>query len=343
MDLADLVQAGGILRRFLSTPAIHFIVIGGLLFGAERLWWKSGDGAIREPLVVPASRIERVREDFRMNYRRLPDPTEDRALIDKAIDEEVLYRRALAIGLDRGNRFVRDHLLTLMGYLADDPRRADDALLDEAYALGLDRSDIVIRRALIETMRLVATRPGAADLPTDDDLRAAYERNADLFRKPERVRLSQVFLSRDRHGDSLAADAESAIRRLRAERLDPAAAALPGDAFLYGNHLPLLSEPDLERRLGSGFVKALAGQPEGKWIGPLESAYGLHLVWIHERRPGENSPFESVRARLEYLARHERSEERARESIAEWRSAYDIRIELPGSARAANRGEGELG
>lgn len=343
MDLARLVPAGGILRRFLSTPAIHFIVIGGLLFGAERLWRKSGDGAIREPLVVPASRIERVREEFRSSYARSPDPIEDQALIDKAIEEEVLYRRALAIGLDRGNRFVRDRLLTLMGYLADDPRRADEALLEEAYALGLDRSDIVIRRGLIETMRLIATRPGAADPASEDELRAAYEGNADLFRKPARIRLSQVFFSRDRRGGSLAADAETAIRHLQAGRVDPASAVLPGDPFLYGNDLPLLSEPDLERRLGSGLVKALVGQPEGEWIGPLESAYGLHLVWIHERRPGEILPFESVRARLEHLVRHERSEERARQSIAEWRNAYDIHVELPGSARAASRGDGGLG
>ena len=329
------------MKRFFLTPAVHFFLIGSLLFAVERLWQTSRPP--REELLIPASRIERLREGFHGAYGQPPGPAEDRALIQRAIDEEVLFHRALAAGLDRDNGFIRDRLLTVMEFLNDNAQRSEASLLEEARVLGLDRSDPVIRRSLVETMELVASRVGGDDPVTEAELRAAYEQHAGSFEKVPSIRLSQLFLSRSRRGAALAENARALMHRLKALRLDPGAAASQSDPFPYGTDFPLLAEVDLDRRFGSPFVTALAGQPERQWIGPLESSYGLHLVWIHERRPAERLPFESVRDRLERLIRYDRGKEHARRTIAEWRKQYDVRVELPEKSRTATLPKGGLG
>src|SRR5206468_1958771 len=82
----------------------------------------------------------RLRRSFEQQFGRAPNPREEAALVDHAIDEEVLYRRALELGLDRGNRVVRQRLVATMRLVADDVAKDDESLYREALRLLLDRT-----------------------------------------------------------------------------------------------------------------------------------------------------------------------------------------------------------
>jgi hypothetical protein len=43
-----------------------------------------------------------------------------------------------------------------------------------------------------------------------------------------------------------------------------------------------------------GFFEQLAGLPTGTWDGPVVSAYGTHLVLVHETIPGGALPFDDI-------------------------------------------------
>jgi hypothetical protein len=47
--------------------------------------------------------------------------------------------------------------------------------------------------------------------------------------------------------------------------------------------LPPSSPSRLAARLGAGFAEAVSELPTGIWSEPIQSSYGLHLVWVHER------------------------------------------------------------
>ena len=274
------------MRSVLRAPALHFLVAGTLLFGAKAI-------------------VERTR----------PAPASGPAVSD----EELLYREALALGVDRQDPAVRERLVRLGGFVGED-RAERDALEQEARRLGLEHSDLVVRRHLAEIMRLAAGRLDAADMPTDDDLRAYLAAHADAFRAPALVRFTQVYLARDHHGAALESDAARLLDELRRDHVRPADAPARGDASLVGADLGPIAPADLDRRFGPGFSASLEDAPVGTWIGPVRSSYGLHLVWVHDRVPARTPTFDSVRAQVLHHVLRERSAARAEERIAALRA-----------------------
>ena len=278
--------------------SIHFILIGALLFVADRRWLPAAPAAYRPVIVAPADQV----------------------------DDEVLFHEALAQAFDHRDPIVRQRLVALARYLdLADPD--DDAALErEARALGLERSDPTLRRHLIEMMRLAAAGLGAADMPDEPALRAYYAAHPDRFARPTRTTLTHVYLSRDRHGDAVGGAADSLLTQLRARGIMPDAAGGLGDPFARGAHVSAASTAQLARSFGPEFAAAVAELPERVWSGPIASPYGLHLVFVEARRPEEPQRFAAARNRVVHELLRERSAERLRAALDTLRTRYDVRI-----------------
>jgi hypothetical protein len=316
------------MRRLAAAPLLHFVAIGVLLFAA-RGWWNGR--AAREQIVVSAADVARLREAWTREHGVRPDAEAERGLLSAAIDEEVLFREALALGLDREDGAVRERLVRLGGFVGEDTD-GEEALVAEARRLGLDRSDLVIRRHLVQMMRLATERVGAAGQPSEAELADYLARHAERFATPSRVTLAHVYLSR-RRGAELESQATALLARLRTNALSPAQAASLGDPFIRGAEIRGASAVDLEESFGAGFADALRDAPEGEWVGPVPSSYGLHLVWIRARIPGGVPPLAAVRSQVALRLLHERGAARARERMETLRARYDVVVEAAPIAR----------
>jgi hypothetical protein len=316
--------------RALRAPAVHFVLLGATLVALAR--WSGPPlprhaAAPGRTIVFGAADVERVRREWTMEHGVPPAPAEERRLIDDAIEDEVLYREALRIGLDRDDPVVRTRLVQLARYLEEGPTEDEPALETEARALGLDRTDVVVRRYLVESVRLVVAGRQQAELPSEAALAAYLARHADTFAQPPRMRFVHVYLSADRHGASLARDARALAARLRAGDVPLADAPALGDPFPRGAAVPLEPAADVDRRFGGGFAAALASAPLGTWTGPIASAYGLHLVWVQEREPARVPPLAEVRGQVLHRLLRERRAERVRAVLARLRRQYDVRVD----------------
>ena len=314
-------------------PLVHFLVLGGLLHAAVRLApGRPVRVAASDPqaVIVTASQIQEVCEAWKRARGRWPDPGEQQALVDQLIADELLYREARRQGLGRDDLIVRRRLIEKMSFLSDDPAASRAELYHQAMELGLDRDDPIVRRRLIQKMRLLA---GAGDGPvraTEQELRDYYEHHAERFVEPARRRLSHIFLSRDRHRASIGAEARRLLEQLRAQALPPERAVALGDPFLHGHHLPPHTEGYLARNFGSGFAAGIMELPPGVWSGPVESAYGLHLVWIHEIAPPRRAELAAVRGKVLEGIRTERQAQRLAELVDTLRQRYPIDVEEVG-------------
>jgi len=346
MDLAHLVQAGALsARRLARSPSVHFLILGALLVAADAAWNRlaATDGGADRTIVLAAADVELLRRGFVQQYGRAPTAAEQRGLVDRAVDEEVLYRRAREIGLDRGNRVVRERLVAVMRMLGDDARKDDDALYREAVALRLDRTDLVVRRHLVQLMTLLLKRSGPAGPVGNADLDAVLQRDADRYRLAAQLTLTHVYLDPRRRGRSLDADAEGILGELRSGAIAPDAAPALGDPFLLGSRFTKRSETEIRRLLGEGFAVAAAAAPPGRWSGPVRSTYGLHLLLVEERIPGRTPSLEQVRNQLVGHLLEERGETALRAKLADLRRQYAVRIEESGqppmaTASVANDG-----
>jgi hypothetical protein len=77
---------------------------------------------------------------------------------------------------------------------------------------------------------------------------------------------------------------------------DPDGATLDaGDSFMLQSYYREVSESDIRRQLGSGFSEAVMQLAPGRWHGPVLSGYGVHLVYVYERREAPSPLFDNVR------------------------------------------------
>jgi len=217
--------------RWLRIPLLHFLAGGAVLY-----WVVRSLGAAPAPVVVTADDVSRLRLDYQRETELEPTAADEAALVEKAIQEELLFREALAHGLDRDDRSVRNWLIEQMRALSNDAAADPEQLYARARALGLDRSDLVVRRILVQKMRLLAARSGEQS-PTDAVLEAFYATHREEYRAPDRTSFWHVFLASGAHGGAAMADGETQLARLRSDGTPPAQAAQSGDSFTVPPHV----------------------------------------------------------------------------------------------------------
>jgi hypothetical protein len=338
--------------RWLRSPALHFVLIGGVLFAGAQ--WLAPRGATRAPAAVagappsaplPAPKVERLAivftvdrvaqlaHDFENQYGRTPTRAELAGFVNEAADNELLEREARRLDLGAGDPSVRLRLLQKMRVVGFDPTKDEDAHYREALRLGLD-DDVMIRRLLREKLRLALSRDPTDAVVTDADLREYVERHRERYERPGAVTFAHVFFSTRDDAKRARTEAESALRELHTRNMTPPASDDLSDAFPLGLAFTARPEDALTAQFGEKFALRVLAAPPGKWIGPIASMYGLHLVRVQERLPAELPTIEILRARAARELLQERAGARLAVAMQRLRAEYDIRIDLPRDSAA---------
>lgn len=103
------ISQNSFLKRAMQEPLIHFVLIGALIFGLDQaLLAVRGDP---QEIVVPKAAVKEARELFMGSMKREPSPAELKVLTDRWLDNEILYREGLSLGLDKGDTAMRDRVI----------------------------------------------------------------------------------------------------------------------------------------------------------------------------------------------------------------------------------------
>ena len=148
------------IRIVLSEPLLHFALIGTLvfaLFGAQQSTDR-GTSATDNLITITTADLDRLSAQFAASWNRPPRDEELAGLIGAMIREEVLYREALALGLDEGDAVIRQRLALKLEFVADAAAAVaepDEAELAEWYASQEDAfrppAAITFRQILFES------------------------------------------------------------------------------------------------------------------------------------------------------------------------------------------------
>ena len=163
------------MRSLLKDPLLHFVVLGGLLF-AISYWQGDADEAGPQAIRISAEQVEQVRQSAILFSGNEPSREELAALVEPFIRDEVMYREALALGLDVNDDEVRTRLIEKMRYLTED-------LADPEPA-------------------------------SEQELRAFYDAGAEQFLIPALVTFDQLYFSPNERGDALETDVAAALEAL---------------------------------------------------------------------------------------------------------------------------------
>lgn len=97
------------LSTILREPLIHFFVLGAGIFLLFGLIGGSEEDQT-DTIIVKAGQIDRMVEGWKKTRMRAPTVDELKGLIEDRIREEIYYREALAMGLDRDDMIIRRRL-----------------------------------------------------------------------------------------------------------------------------------------------------------------------------------------------------------------------------------------
>jgi hypothetical protein len=271
--------------RLAREPLLHFLLLGAALFALHRA--VAGPGEVPREIVVGSGRIEALAQTFARTWQRPPTQGELDGLVADFVRDEVLYR--------------------------------------EAVALGLDRDDTVVRRRMRQKLEFL-TESSEAAAPTDAELAAHLAAHPDRFRRDDQLAFTQVFLDPTRRGAALPGDAAALLDALRTRpgSVDVEAA---GDSLLLEPRYVDASQRDVARHFGPAFAEALRARPAGAWFGPVESGYGLHLVRIDARTPGGLPELADVREAVARDFEAQRRQARLDARYEEIKRGYRIEIE----------------
>ena len=83
------------------------------------------------------------------------------------------------------------------------------------------------------------------------------------------------------------------------------------------------------RQFGTEFATALGDLPTGRWSGPVQSGFGLHLVLVRDRQPGSLPALAEVRETVEREWRNARRKEAGEAFYRGLRERYVVSVESP--------------
>jgi hypothetical protein len=151
--------------RLLREPLFHFLIIGSLLFALYRIVSGPAPTPVNSIVITP-ERVTQLAGGFEAVRKRPATDDELRALVDSFVREEVYYR--------------------------------------EALALGLERDDTIIRRRLRQKMEFITDNGAELLEPQAGELEDYYQANVESFQQPPEIALTQVFLGQNPAPDRIA-------------------------------------------------------------------------------------------------------------------------------------------
>jgi hypothetical protein len=249
-------------------------------------------------LVVEAGEIEWLTTAWRKRWNRLPTNQELDGLIQQYVRETVLYREALAMGLDKDDTIIRRRLAQKLEFLAQD---------------------------------LVALTP-----PTDKDLQTWFDEHRQRYHEPDRFTFTQVFVDPDKRGEATLDDAKVIKAALISQPDATEKAGTLGDDFMLQHYYPKNTQADIQKLFGGGFADSMVELAPGQWHGPVLSGYGVHLVYVHSVSEAPPPLFAEVRERVRQDWVDAKRESLNEQFYASLRDRYTVVIDaIPDDAELA--------
>jgi peptidyl-prolyl cis-trans isomerase C len=272
--------------RPLREPLLHFLLVGAVIFAVYQ--WVA-PGAIRtdrtDRIVLTEDDLRQLAVQWLAQGRPPPSPDEMRALVEQRLSEEILFREALALGLDKNDEMIKRRLAQKMDFLAEDVAALQD--------------------------------------PSDAELKTWFARNSTRFALPPRASFRHLYFSADR-GQGARDAAAATLVKIAGKPSTTGEGAADADRFMFQDYYAERPPDQVAKVFGPDFAKAVFRLTPGAWQGPVQSGYGWHLVFVEAIEPGRVPAFEEVVPDVKSAWLDEKQREIKRIAFEAMRARYTI-------------------
>lgn len=282
------------MQKLLREPLLHFLLLGTVIFAAYSLLNPAVDSATSNLIRVTQGDIDRFKQIFQKQWQRLPTDEELQGIIRSHLKEEILYR--------------------------------------EALAMGLDKDDTIVRRRLAQKVEFLVSDVSVPQEVEVKELMTFYQENTDRYTRPAKLSFRHIYFNPDRRAERTLDEANATLQTLQATKAGIKVAEDLGDRFMFPAVYQHAFTDEITRDFGHEFTGNLTTLTPGSWQGPVRSGYGMHLVFINEREAAAIIPFAEVRERVKNDYLYELRQRRNEEVLDKLKARYEIVIEGNGQS-----------
>ena len=205
----------------------------------------------------------------------------------------------------------------------------EEALYRQAVAYGMDVDDYVIKRRMVQKMEFLAEGTAPAETSfTTSELEAYFERHRENYTVPAAVTFTHVFYSADRHGDAVDKLAQDMLETLTQNRVRFDQAPGYGERFPYQLNYVERTQEEVASHFGEVMAKAIFRlQPDKtRWQGPFRSKFGPHLVLVTRAQAARLPALVEVQGQVATELQRLREIERKQTAIDELIGSFEVRV-----------------
>lgn len=243
-----------------------------------------------------------------------PAPKKNEIVIDDNLINELVAKWTL-------QRNSQPSVAELIGLV--DQYVEQELFYQEALVMNLDHNDEIVKRRLAQKMEFISDNMSASLQPTEEMLKAYYEKHKDNYPKPSVYSFKQIFFDEDSRKDART-DAQLALQAGSPESSGDAA-DLPLQ-YLHENAIKI------GRDFGGQFEASLDSLPLNQWAGPIHSGYGYHLVYINEKKTSSYYSFAEVKEKVGVDYNFEAIQDFKKELISSLLKKYTIELDIKDAA-----------
>lgn len=268
------------LIRIIREPVFLFFTLGFLLFFVYTQTSNYYRNKNKTILINP-EQIGLLQETFKKTWNRDPSDEEMEALIDNYIMDEIFFK--------------------------------------EARAMGLDKSDPAIKRRLRQLIEMMVDEMTVV-YPSEDQLNRYLQENQDKFRLDPTISLRQVYFQYDNKNDAI--DIMQKLNNgVKVNENKMGTVSMLQEVFKDETYR------NIERVFGREFADAVFKLETKSWQGPVESAYGWHIVYISKITQGYVPELKEIWDQVEREWTLERKNELKEIQYSNLKEKYNIRFE----------------
>jgi hypothetical protein len=274
-------------QKILKEPILHFLLIGMLIFLVSGLLTE--DEADNEYLIeISKGDVESMLIRWYMQLNRMPSEAEFQTFLHEHIREEILFR--------------------------------------EARAMGLEKEDVIIKRRMVQKIEFLTNDLLDPPASTEEEIRQYFDQHMDRYVIPGKIDFIHIYFRNDDPGsgevEGLALEVKD---QLNAMDEIPGDYYMRGDQFMLPYSFSSYSKKDVAARFGDyQLTDELFKIETGEWQGPFLSSYGFHLVHITQKEPPEIPEVETVRDQIDLEIVHKKRTEANDDYLTELMKDYTI-------------------
>ncbi len=251
-----------------------FFVIGLILYLVDVIF-NSGN---EKEIFISDQEIISLVSAWKSQVGRNPNDDEIARIINNLVEEEILYREALKLGLDKEDRIIKRRLAQKISFLKQE------------------------------------SNPNS---PSNDELIKFFNDNREKYFISATYTFTHYFFSSEKNSEERSLAAYKDINNNQNIKADP---------FFLGKNFVDVNLRKIQSEFGDEFSSYFNNIELNKWIGPIQSPFGHHIIYVNNYKNAYLPDINNVLKQVEIDLLQDKRDKGLKEYLNNIKSEYTIYI-----------------